>query len=120
MNGRLLMKLRLYASVPEAIDLELEAEPGAVDDHLEGEVEVVELDAARGRKPGEQRPRDRAKVCRQRAHMHKLAVVGHRRFVSIACNQVVRHHEGLPGPEIARVVKRDGRERGDSFALMVR
>lgn len=111
------VKLGLDASVAHAVDLELEAEPGTVDDHLEGEVEVVELDAARRREAREERARHGAEVRRQRAHVHEVAAVRRRRLVRVARDQVVRHHERLPRPEVARVVERDGREGGDGLAL---
>jgi len=111
------MKLGLDTAIPDAVDLQLEAEAGAADYHLEGKVEVVELDAARRREPREQRPGHRAQIRRQRAHVHKVAAVGRGGLIRVARDQVVRHHEGLPRSEIACVVERDGREGGDGFAL---
>lgn len=64
-----LVKVRLHPPVPDPVDLELEPEARAVDDHLEREVEVVELDAARRREPREEAARHGAQVRRQRAHM---------------------------------------------------
>lgn len=111
------MKLGLHTPVPDAVDLELEAEPRAVDDHLERKVEIIELDAARGREPREQGARDGAEVRRQGAHVHEVAGIRHGRLVGVARDQVVRHDEGLARAEVARVVERDGRQGGDGFAL---
>lgn len=112
------MELGLDAPVPHAVDLELEAQAGAVDDHLEGEVEVVELDAAGGGEAGEQGARHGAQVRRQRAHVGEVAAVGLRRLVRLARDQVVRHDQRLPRPEVPRVVEGDGREGGYGFALL--
>jgi hypothetical protein len=51
-----LMKFRLHPSIPNSIYLQLEAQPGAVDNHLEREIEVIELHAPCGRQPREQTP----------------------------------------------------------------
>lgn len=102
------MELCLYASVPDAVDLELEAEPGTIDYHLKGEVEVIEFDAACSCEPSEQGSRDGTEIRRQRAHVHEVAAVGHGRLVGVTRDQVVRHDEGLTGPEIACVVERNG------------
>ena len=64
------MKLGLYASVPDTVYLELETEARAVDDHLEREVEVVELDAACRREARKQGAGDGVEICCQCAHMH--------------------------------------------------
>ncbi|EMR64454.1 hypothetical protein UCREL1_8583 [Eutypa lata UCREL1] len=66
------MELGLDAPVPHAVDLELEAQAGAVDDHLEGEVEVVELDAAGGGEAGEQGARHGAQACGGSSASHAI------------------------------------------------
>jgi hypothetical protein len=111
------MKLGLHAPVPHPINLELEAEPGAIDNHLERKVEVVKLDSARRRESREQAARHRAEVRRQRAHMDELTPVRRRWLVGLARDQVVRYHERLPGPEVARVVERNGSEGRNSLTL---
>lgn len=113
------VELGVDAAVADAVDLELEAEAGAVDDHLEREVEVVELDAARRGQAREEVARHGAQVRRQRAHVHQVARVGRRRLVRLARDQVVRHHQRLARAEVARVVERDGLQRRDGFALFL-
>lgn len=103
------MELGLDPPVPDAVDLELEAEAGAVDDHFKGEVEVVELDAACRRQPRKETPRHGAEICRQRAHVDEVARVRRRRLVRLAPNQVIRDDQRLPGAEVARVVEGDRR-----------
>lgn len=64
------MEFRLDPAVSHALHLELKAQARAVDNHLERKVEVVKLDSPRRREPGEQAPRDRVQVRRQRARMY--------------------------------------------------
>ncbi len=72
------MKLGLHTPIPDAVDLELESKASAVDDHLKGEVEVVELDATSSREAGKQGARDGVEIRRQRTHVHEVAAVGPR------------------------------------------
>lgn len=102
------MKLRLHPAVPYPVHLELEPQARAVHNHLQREVEVVELDAAGRRQAGEQAPRNSIEVRRQRADVDQVARVGGRGLVRITRNQVVRYDERLAGAEVAGVVKRDG------------
>jgi len=76
--------------------------------HLEREIQVVKLHTPRRRQPREQALGHGAQIRRQRAHVDQVARVGGGRRVRLARDQVVRHDEGLPGPEVARVVEGDG------------
>lgn len=67
-----LVKIRLHAPVSYPVDLELETEACAVDDHLEGEIEVVEFNAAGGSEAGEEAAGHGAEVRRERAHVGEI------------------------------------------------
>lgn len=101
------MKLSFHATVPNTVDLELEAETGAIDDHLEGEVEVIELNAPGRRESRKQAAGHRAQVRRQGAHVDEVARVRYWWLVCVRRDEVVRHDERLPRSEVARVVERD-------------
>lgn len=111
------MKLGLDPAIPYAINFQLEAEARRVDNHLECEVEVVELNAASGRQAREEASWHGTEVRRQRAHVYEVSRVGLRRIVGLAGDQVVGHHQALARPEVARVVEGDRSERGYGFTL---
>ena len=102
------MKLGNNTPIPHPINLQHEAQSRTPHHHLECEIEVVKLDPPRRRQPREQTLRHRPQVRRQRAHVNKVARVGPRRGCLVASYQIVGDDEGLPGPEVSRVVEGDG------------
>lgn len=78
------VEVGLDPSVPDPIDLELEAQARAIDDHLESKVQIVELDAPRCGQTGEQAPGHGVEVGRQRAHVHQIACVRRGGLVGLA------------------------------------
>lgn len=69
------MEFCFDATVADSVHLELKAESRAVDRHLEREVEIVKLDAARRRQPREQTARNCIEVRRQRTNVSEVARV---------------------------------------------
>ena len=102
------MKLRLHASIPHAIDLQLKHQPRALYPHIQREVQIVELDPFGRRQAREQALRHRVQVRGERAHVDEALAEGIGRDVHVAGYQVVFDDERLAGPEVARVVERDG------------
>ena len=112
------MKLGSHVSIPNSIDLELEDETGRVDGHVEGEVEVVELDAARRSEAGKERLGHGAEVGRQGADGDEALAEGVGRDVGVAGDEVVFDDERLARTEVARVVEGYGGAFGDLGALI--
>jgi hypothetical protein len=112
------VELGLDPTIANTIHFELEAESGAVNNHLQRKVQVVELDAAGGRQAREQAPRDGVEIRRQGTGVYQIARVRGRRLVRLASDQIVRHDQALTRPEVTRVVERDGRQRRDGLPLL--
>ena len=111
------MKLRLHPSIPHSIHLQLEAQPRAIHNHLQREVQVIKLDSSRSRQSREEAPWDGIQVRRECAHMHQVPCIRRRRVVGITGDEIVGYDEGLAGTEVAGVMEGDGGQRGESFAL---
>lgn len=111
------VELGVHSPVPDPIHLELKPQPGTIQDHLEREVQVVELDAPRRGQAGEEAARDGAQVRGQGADVDQVARVGLGRVVGLAGDEVVGDDERLARVEVARVVEGDGLEGGYRFAL---
>jgi hypothetical protein len=99
------VKLCLDPAVSHAVNFELKAEPRAVHNHFESEVEIVKLDSSCRRQPGEETPRDGVEVCRESAHVDEITCVCHWRLVGIAGYKVIGDDEVLTGAEVAGVVE---------------
>lgn len=112
------MKFRIHPPIPNPINLQLKPQPRTIDNHLEREIQVIKLDAPRGRQPRKKAPRHGAQVGRERADVDEVARVGLGRLVGLTRNQVVGDEQGLTRAEVARVVEGDGLEGGEGFALV--
>lgn len=113
------LKIGIDPSVADPIDLQLEAQASAIHNHFEGEIQIIKLDAACGRKPREQTPRYGVQIRRELAHVHEVARVRCRWLICFAGYQVVCDNEGLAWAEISRVVERDGGKGGYRVTLAV-
>lgn len=103
-----LVKLGIYPPIPHPVNLELEPQPRTVDDHLEGKIQIIELNTACGCQSGEQMPGHRAEVRGQRADVHQIPSKSLGRLISLAGDEVVGDDQRLPRAEVAGVVEGDG------------
>ena len=63
------MKLRLNPSISHSIHLQLKAQSRTLNSHLQCKVQVIKLNAPRGRQPREQTPGDSVEICRESTHV---------------------------------------------------
>ncbi len=111
------MKVRRDLSISHAVNSQLEHEPSTVYDHVQREIQVVELDALGRRQLREQAFGNSVQVRSQRAYGYQALFKGIGRLVRIARDEVILDDEGLPGAEVARVVEGNGGAFGDLLAL---
>ena len=107
-NIHLLMKLRLNSSISHSINLQLKAQSRTLNSHLQRKVQIIKLNAPRGRQPRKQTPGDSVKICRESAHVFEISRVCCGCLIGVACYQVVCDNEGLARAEVTCVVECDG------------
>jgi hypothetical protein len=96
------MELCFDSTISKTIYLQLESKSRTFNDHLEREVQIVELNPPSRCQPREQTLRYCAQVGSERTHVYKISRIGCRWFsVGIGGNEIIGDYEGL-----SRSVKR--------------
>lgn len=108
----LLVKFGLYPSKCYTIDLQLETQSGTINNHFQGEIQIVKLHTSRRGQSRKHAPGHGVEVGRQCADVNQISGVGHRRFIGIAGDEVVGYDQGLTRAEVASIVKGNGSRWG--------
>jgi hypothetical protein len=93
------MELRFDPTISKTIHLQLESKSRTLNNHLEREVQIVELNPPSRCQPREQTLRHCAQIGSERTHVYKISRIGCRWFsIGIGGNEIIGDNEGLSRP----------------------
>lgn len=83
------MEIRLHTAIPNSVNPQLKHQISTLNLHMQLEIQVVELDAFRGREPCEQALRDGVEIGGKCANVDQSLVVRIGRCIAIAADEIV-------------------------------